>query len=131
MRMPPKSTQPDTLVPYPTLFRSARHVRRKGLHCHRHQRADARHGLQSFRYRRGGCEFRDPCGLRINPAVEHSKLLEHREALDRKSVVEGKSVLVRVDLGGRRIINNKNKHYKHITHFNYTIHHKNNTLEII
>src|SRR3546814_10949753 len=30
-----------------------------------------------------------------------------REAVDRKSVVEGKSVLVRVDLGGRRIINKK------------------------
>src|SRR3546814_3226713 len=28
---------------------------------------------------------------------------------DRKSVVSGKSVSVRVDLGGRRIINNKNK----------------------
>src|SRR3546814_19176307 len=32
-------------------------------------------------------------------------------ALDRKSVVEGKSVSVRVDLGGRRIINKK----KHTT----------------
>src|SRR3546814_18168035 len=29
-------------------------------------------------------------------------------ALDRKSVVSGKSVSVRVDLGGRRIINKKN-----------------------
>src|SRR3546814_10521918 len=55
-------------------------LRRKGLHCHRHQRADARHGLQSLRYRRGGCEFLDPCGLRINPAIEYSNLIEHREA---------------------------------------------------
>src|SRR3546814_16734611 len=31
----------------------------------------------------------------------------HR-AVDRKSVVEGKSVSVRVDLGGRRIINKRN-----------------------
>src|SRR3546814_13763907 len=31
------------------------------------------------------------------------------ERRDRKSVVEGKSVSVRVDLGGRRIINNKKK----------------------
>src|SRR3546814_5238088 len=46
----------------------------------RHQRADARHGLQSLRYRRGGCEFLDPCGLRINPAIEYSNLIEHREA---------------------------------------------------
>src|SRR3546814_16588991 len=35
---------------------------------------------------------------------------------DRKSVVSGKSVYVRVDLGGRRIINNKN--YKIHTHQN-------------
>src|SRR3546814_11510231 len=37
---------------------------------------------------------------------------------DRKSVVEGKSVSVRVDLGGRRIITQKNKHikYKHTYH---------------
>src|SRR3546814_19409227 len=32
---------------------------------------------------------------------------------DRKSVVSGKSVSVRVDLGGRRIITNKNNHNKH------------------
>src|SRR3546814_13309810 len=32
---------------------------------------------------------------------------------DRKSVVEGKSVSVRVDLGGRRSINKKNKHQEH------------------
>src|SRR3546814_12034189 len=31
------------------------------------------------------------------------------DAADRKSVVEGKSVSVRVDLGGRRIINTKKK----------------------
>src|SRR3546814_13645977 len=35
------------------------------------------------------------------------------ESTDRKSVVEGKSVSVRVDLGGRRLINKKkNKRYK-------------------
>src|SRR3546814_20601973 len=32
-------------------------------------------------------------------------------ARDRKSVVEGQEVSVRVDLGGRRIIKNKNHHY--------------------
>src|SRR3546814_4238895 len=36
------------------------------------------------------------------------------EAEDRKSVVSGKSVSVRVDLGGRRIIKNKNE-YRTIT----------------
>src|SRR3546814_13054458 len=29
---------------------------------------------------RGGCEFLDPCGLRMNPALEYSNLIEHREA---------------------------------------------------
>src|SRR3546814_8986922 len=29
---------------------------------------------------RGGCEFLDPGGLRINPAIECSNLIEHREA---------------------------------------------------
>src|SRR3546814_19367094 len=33
---------------------------------------------------------------------------------DRKSVVEGKSVSVRVDLGGRRIIKKKTRHYPRI-----------------
>src|SRR3546814_13124738 len=40
--------------------------------------------------------------------------LAGRETGDRKSVVSGKSVSVRVDLGGRRII--KQKNIQHITH---------------
>src|SRR3546814_17658829 len=36
----------------------------------------------------------------------------HGGAVDRKSVVEGKSVSVRVDLGGRRIIKNKNSKHQ-------------------
>src|SRR3546814_18902508 len=35
-----------------------------------------------------------------------------REGIDRKSVVSGKSVSVRVDLGGRRIINKIKHNYK-------------------
>src|SRR3546814_16895379 len=35
-----------------------------------------------------------------------------KRSLDRKSVVEGKSVSVRGDIGGRRIINKKNKNKK-------------------
>src|SRR3546814_11549267 len=35
---------------------------------------------------------------------------------DRKSVVEGKSVSVRVDVGGRRILQKKTKHQKHSIH---------------
>src|SRR3546814_16085641 len=45
-----------------------------------------------------------------------------KQILDRKSVVEGKSVSVRVDLGGRRIHNKKNKIQHQITDHNiYTL----------
>src|SRR3546814_13400986 len=39
-------------------------------------------------------------------------LPERLPEVDRKSVVEGKSVYVRVDLGGRSIINNKKRSYE-------------------
>src|SRR3546814_14833276 len=42
----------------------------------------------------------------------HRSAVPHQE--DRKSVVSGKSVSVRVDLGGRRIINKKTKSNKYI-----------------
>src|SRR3546814_15381188 len=45
-------------------------------------------------------------GQRIEHAVDD---VAHVEREDRKSVVEGKRVSVRVDLGGRRIIQNKKK----------------------
>src|SRR3546814_20156266 len=38
---------------------------------------------------------------------------------DRKSVVSGKSVSVRVDLGGRRIINKKKRHLKPTPNYTY------------
>src|SRR3546814_15900963 len=45
------------------------------------------------------------------PAARRSSFRRWRRArTDRKSVVSGKSVSVRVDLGGRRIIKNKNEH---------------------
>src|SRR3546814_15082993 len=40
------------------------------------------------------------------------KMFEHFTLEDRKSVVSGKSVSVRVDLGGRRIIQNKSQTIK-------------------
>src|SRR3546814_17316781 len=39
---------------------------------------------------------------------------------DRKSVVSGKSVSVRVDLGGRRIINKRNKTYSQVHQHYFT-----------
>src|SRR3546814_20536493 len=47
-----------------------------------------------------------------DPACASEALTQNKATAttaDRKSVVEGKSVSVRVDLGGRRIINKKNK----------------------
>src|SRR3546814_11234210 len=44
-----------------------------------------------------------------NKRMADDAFIENR-TLDRKSVVSGKSVAVRVDLGGRRIIQKKNYH---------------------
>src|SRR3546814_18697248 len=52
--------------------------------------------------------------LMASPFSTHfssSPTLRSIQSLDRKSVVEGKSVSVRVDLGGRRLINKKNTTY--------------------
>src|SRR3546814_16124270 len=45
----------------------------------------------------------------------HSIASHAHKSADRKSVVKGKSVSVRVDLGGRRIINNKKKNKEQTT----------------
>src|SRR3546814_13649433 len=53
------------------------------------------------------------CNIRgryITVSTGRRTIVRATECEDRKSVVSGKSVSVRVDLGGRRIIRNKNKH---------------------
>src|SRR3546814_14750829 len=116
-RRPTRSTRTDTLVPYTTLFRSCRaaggrrhkvpgggagrHIcaRRAGFEPGgRPARASRRRGLAG--YDGAGYNRRRPAGDRA------------RGGKDRKSAVSGKSVSVRVDLGGRRIIQKKH-HYKH------------------
>src|SRR3546814_13839566 len=70
---------------------------------------------------RGGIAGGPPVDHRLQIGVVVQRLLQRVElqevavavdlalaGLDRKSVVSGKSVSVRVDLGGRRIINKKN-----------------------
>src|SRR3546814_12443002 len=47
------------------------------------------------------------CGLPMMPGSVHSIGIPLSSSGDRKSVVSGKSVSVRVDLGGRRIIQKK------------------------
>src|SRR3546814_14226677 len=58
-----------------------------------------------------GTTFIANAELKAMQAADLSGLpaLADDSGLDRKSVVEGKSVTVRVDLGGRRIINKKKK----------------------
>src|SRR3546814_18138120 len=57
-------------------------------------------------YRAGDKSGREKAGQEM---AGMAKSLEREPQVDRKGVEEGKSVLVRVDLGGRRIIKKKNK----------------------
>src|SRR3546814_12896596 len=115
LRRPPRSTRTDTLFPYTTLFRSL--SRRGGRSAGRDRRCRARRDRRRSRRRRdeprdrrgGGRRYsRDRprldaiarCGRPTDSAVARA---------DRKSVGSGKRVSVRVDLGGRCIINNKNQ----------------------
>src|SRR3546814_11409203 len=121
IRRPPRSTRTDTLFPYTTLFRSPVRCGFAALWG----RGDRRPLCAAFRPAGGG-----GCGgglaadrgqgrafsLVRHMAVQHADV-ELRNTLsaealyrpDRKSVVDGKSVSVRVDLGGRRIIQKKKK----------------------
>src|SRR3546814_11521298 len=127
-RRPPGSTRTATLFPYTALFRSA------GIaHRYRYARAaEAATGtanamisneleIEPWRTQlsqRGRVQIRDflqdSAADRIRECLAHEvpREVSQRADLalegDRKRVVSGKSVSVRVDLGGRRIIKNKN-----------------------
>src|SRR3546814_12963177 len=113
IRRPPRSTRTDTLVPYPTLFRSG----------------NAPDEIVIVSQTTGGDERSppwEPEGSPDEPSfdihVEKDERERNPEAtpgyspvapgsrteIDRQSVVSGKSGYVRVELGGRRTINNKN-----------------------
>src|SRR3546814_16096415 len=128
IRRPPRSTRTDTLFPYPTLFRS--------VPCSYRQRA----------HRRNRATYRVSCRKPVHdsdpPAPDYTWCRRSRlhqpayrayqipgrrtrspgqDARDRKRVESGKSLAVRVDLGGRRILNQKNKKiYTRITKRNKT-----------
>src|SRR3546814_14632140 len=115
-RRPPRSTRTDTLFPYTTLFRSHRgrpvDFAVEILLCDRQPRA--RRALDRFqklpiaivRRHRDLGDRHQYVALGVGSAA-FGKGEVDAVVGDRKSVVEGKSVLVRVDLGGRRIIKNK------------------------
>src|SRR3546814_13904106 len=111
IRRPPSSTRTDTLCPYTTLFRSWR------------SGALGRRRLDSSQQTRLGpldvAPVRSMGTLHVagGECVDHLAVLavRYREAAalhqDRKSAGSGKRVSVRVDLGGRRILQTKKPQY--------------------
>src|SRR3546814_13616002 len=112
IRRPPRSTRTDTLLPYTTLFRSARPI---GIRSHdvepiaarRCDRARGRDTSVTERYFSGGQDFGNFEFLGPRRAHQRGELGLHVAFQDRKSVVSGKSVSVRVDLGVRRLMKKK------------------------
>src|SRR3546814_15447028 len=127
-RRPTRATRTDTLVPYTTLFRSLWGAHR-GEDLRRHRDAERAFGGVSLGRRRGaavadpvasskpgqsqGADHRAVAGerrVRRFRADRYSVVpfCDDRDRLDRTRDCEGKGVLVRVDFGGRLIINKKN-----------------------
>src|SRR3546814_15942369 len=105
IRRPPRSTRTDTLFPYTTLFRSALHI----LIARKEEGRAAHHigaGEDQVVIGRGAVNG-TIAGIAIVAAGNFVGDRDRKR--DRKSVVSGKSVSVRVDLGGRRIIKNKQR----------------------
>src|SRR3546814_11731145 len=116
LRRPPRSTPPDTLFPYTTLFRSYRRARqrRRFRHLYRepYLRA-ARHDAFDV----PPAASRTPRAAYVDGVSRrHAKARAVRNG-DRKSGVQGQSVSVRVDRGGRRIF--KKTNHRHITYNTY------------
>src|SRR3546814_16191757 len=110
IRRPPRSTRNDTLFPYTTLCRSRRECEPdRRWFCGGADRV--RRGAEDTQPHAKGTN-RAFLGNRRGPGDDVGRAdpsdRARFETRDRKSVVYGKSVSVRVDLGGRRIINKKN-----------------------
>src|SRR3546814_20001308 len=121
IRRPPRSTRTDTLFPYTTLFRSP-DERLLTIEDTRELVVEHRNVVHMvYSNERQGLAKVGPkqlleSALRMRPdRILLQELRDGTAFLDRKRVVSGKSVSVRVDLGGRRLIKQTNKH----THTNY------------
>src|SRR3546814_13021774 len=116
LRRPPRSTRTDPLFPHTSLFRSWRACE-EVENClpngwHARLRRWSRDSFFSVPRPGGGGtggKRRQSLSSRYVGVVPSRIAL--RNGRDRKSVVSGKSVSVRVDLGGRRIINKKKYNY--------------------
>src|SRR3546814_19775647 len=134
IRLPPRSTRPDTLFPSTTLFRSgpvavrgaspaaqvARAADRGQGDPHRGEEgaaAQACHRQARGQDDSGGLIVPSLLAAEAAPAKARIALINPARRLpearsDRKSVVEGKGVSVRVELGGRRFIKKKKQKQK-------------------
>src|SRR3546814_21076964 len=113
IRRPPRSTRTDTLLPYTTLFRSAdatdagiaRDTRAYVAFLDAQEQTDRGRKAGTIGYDLGASYAFRAAAARPDRIAAVGSIY----GVERKSVVEGKRGLVRVDLGGRRIIKKKNK----------------------
>src|SRR3546814_16137372 len=113
MQRPLRSTRTDTLLPYPTLFRSRLFSLCLSFSLCRHRSVRRLYGDGP----QGGGAGADACpsGAGGDGGRASARRAGARHgagqgrAAERKRVEEGKSVSVRVDTGGRRIIKKKIK----------------------
>src|SRR3546814_12658423 len=101
IRRPPRSTRTDTLFPYTTLF---------GNRSSAISQTDSRStGLGGQPLAKDQCgEFDDRAACeREHPRAVKRRAASHQDRSEERRV--GKECVVRVDLGGRRIIKKKNK----------------------
>src|SRR3546814_11133577 len=119
IRRPPRSTRTDTLFPYTTLFRSQRKQDSNSVTRAAFSREAADFRRQAMIDATAAClAEKGVAGTSVRSicmrAGVSSGLLRHYfdgvgALIDWKSVVLGKSVSSRLNLGGRRIIKNKNQ----------------------
>src|SRR3546814_14918781 len=114
IRRPPRSTRTDTLLPYTTRVRSVQLSGKQcgDRECEGHRKSDVPHVKQR--------RMKDQADI-LQERIQIPSVLRDREKSfeglggqqdeqqetgrqDRKSVVEGQSVSVRVDPGGRRLM---------------------------
>src|SRR3546814_15692485 len=123
IRRPPRYTLTDTLFPYTTLFRSHPYHRHRGQRRPRAimtRNADQREADREQKDKKDadadGGRVDLPGQQKFEADIDDAHAIAEREPpraargpVARKSVGEGKSGAVRVDPGGRRYLNKKNK----------------------